>query len=125
MPLATCTVCTCCTIRVLSVYVCTGTESQRILVMSMKQLAETEPMGAFDAKGRCIYANSPLASMLGYKLKMLKTKDITQLLPQPYGVMHLKYVKVRASWPCDGISGASQRAALPAVVHAAPQQWSR
>lgn len=65
-------------------------------MMSMKQLAETEPMGAFEAKGRCIYANSPLASMLGYKLKMLKTKDITQLLPQPYGVMHLKYVKVSA-----------------------------
>lgn len=71
-----------------------GTETQRILVMSMKQLAETPPMGAFDAKGRCIYTNSPLASMLGYKLKVLKTKDITQLLPQPYGVMHLKYVKV-------------------------------
>lgn len=75
----------------------TGTESQRILVMCMKQLGETLPMGAFDHKGHCIYANTPLASMLGYKLKVLKSKDISQLLPQPYGVMHLKYVKVRVT----------------------------
>lgn len=71
-----------------------GTDAQRILVVCMKQLAETQPMGAFDHKGHCIYANSPLAAMLGYNLKVLKTKDITQLLPQPYGVMHLKHLKV-------------------------------
>jgi len=82
----------------------TGTESQRILVMCMKQLGDTLPMGAFDHKGHCIYANTPLASMLGYKLKVLKSKDISQLLPQPYGVMHLKYVKVRVTgtWGSTG-----------------------
>ena len=78
-----------------------GTEAQRILVVCMKQLAETPPMGAFDHKGHCVYANTPLAAMLGYTLKVLKTKDISQLMPQPYGVMHLKYVKVRPQVVCE------------------------
>lgn len=63
--------------------------------MCMKQLAETELMGAFDQKGQCIYANSPMASLLGYKLSMLRSKDITQLLPQPHGMLHLSYFRVR------------------------------
>lgn len=55
-------------------------------------------MAAFDHKGHCVYANTPLASMLGYTLKVLRTKDITQLMAQPFGVMHLKYLKV-CLWP--------------------------
>lgn len=51
-------------------------------------------MGAFDHKGRCLYANTPLAAMLGYTIKVLRSKDIAQLLPQPYGVLHLKWLKV-------------------------------
>jgi PAS domain S-box-containing protein len=65
--------------------------------MSMTRLAETPPMGAFDHKGRCLYANTPLAAMLGYTIKVLRTKDVAQLLPQPYGVLHMKWLKVRPS----------------------------
>lgn len=52
-------------------------------------------MGAFDHKGQLVYVNSPLASLLGYKLNLMKNKDIMQLMPQPYGVLHLSYLKVR------------------------------
>lgn len=60
-------------------------------------------MAAFDHKGRCLYANTPLASMLGYKLSVLRTKDISQLLPQPYGALHLKWIKVSVG--CQPIDG--------------------
>jgi PAS domain S-box-containing protein len=63
--------------------------------MRMRRLEDTPPMGAFDHKGRCVYANTPLAAMLGYTPKVLRGKDISQLLPQPYGVLHLKWLKVR------------------------------
>jgi hypothetical protein len=56
-------------------------------------------MAAFDHKGRCLYASTPLASMLGYKLSVLGTKEISQLLPQPYGRLHMKWITVRReSW---------------------------
>jgi PAS domain S-box-containing protein len=63
----------------------------------MRQLEETAPMGAFDQKGQLVYVNSPLAALLGYQLHMMKHKDITQLMPQPYGVFHLSYLKVITS----------------------------
>ncbi|WIA28374.1 hypothetical protein OEZ86_010920 [Tetradesmus obliquus] len=69
-----------------------GTESQRVLVAVMKKLSETVPMAAFDHKGRCVFANTPLASMLGFKLSVLRTKEISQLLPQPYGRLHMKWI---------------------------------
>jgi PAS domain S-box-containing protein len=53
-------------------------------------------MAAFDHKGRCVYANTPLANMLGYKLTALRSKEISQLLPQPYGRLHMKWITVRA-----------------------------
>lgn len=74
-----------------------GTETQRILVANMRRLADTSAMAAFDAKGRCLYANTPLASMLGFKLKDMRTKDISQLLPQPYGALHMKWIKVQSA----------------------------
>eukprot|EP00882_Tetradesmus_deserticola_P006573 GHRQ01006917.1.p1 GENE.GHRQ01006917.1~~GHRQ01006917.1.p1 ORF type:complete len:1485 (+),score=562.58 GHRQ01006917.1:723-5177(+) len=74
-----------------------GTESQRVLVAVMTKLAETVPMAAFDQKGRCMYANTPLASMLGYQLSVLRTKEISQLLPQPYGALHMKWIPEAAN----------------------------
>lgn len=71
-----------------------GTANQRILVLNMRQLEETAPMGAFDQEGQLVYVNSPFAALLGYQLHMMKHKDITQLMPQPYGVFHLSYLKV-------------------------------
>jgi PAS domain S-box-containing protein len=62
----------------------------------MKPLQETHPMGAFDQKGQLVYANTPLASVLGYKLNQLKHKNIVHLMPQPYGVLHLNCLKVKS-----------------------------
>ena len=71
-----------------------GTDTQRILVAQMHRRAETPAMAAFDPKGRCLYANTLLASMLGHKVKDLRSKDISQLLPQPYGALHMKWFRV-------------------------------
>jgi PAS domain S-box-containing protein len=68
-----------------------------VLVAVMRKLADTVPMAAFDHKGRCVYANTPLASMLGYKLSVLRAKEISQLLPQPYGRLHMKWITVRGA----------------------------
>lgn len=62
----------------------------------MTRLADNTAMASFDSKGRCLYANTPLATLLGYKLPVLRSKDISQLLPPPYGALHMKWLKVRA-----------------------------
>lgn len=71
-----------------------GSESQRVLVVVMKRLEETRLMLAADHKGRLVYANTCVASMLGYKLAALKARDFSSLLPPPYSVMHTKFIKV-------------------------------
>jgi hypothetical protein len=88
-----------------------GTESQRVLVAVMRKLTDTTPMAAFDHKGRCVFANTPLASMLGYKLSVLRTKEISQLLPQPYGRLHMKWITVRGDTrlPAAGKKGVGRQ----------------
>jgi PAS domain S-box-containing protein len=49
-----------------------GTDSQRLLVATMRRLTPAVMMMAINHKGRIIYANTQLANMLGYKLKALK-----------------------------------------------------
>lgn len=83
-----------------------GTDDQRLLVVKMHRLAETAAMAAFDAKGRVIYANTPLASMLGYQLRALRDKDISQLLPPPYGTLHLRWIKVASGAAAQGACAA-------------------
>lgn len=77
--------------------VVSGTETQRILIVTMRRLAEATMMMVLDHKGHILYANSGLAKMLGHQLKILKTKDITAIMPQPYGLMHVKWLKVTTS----------------------------
>lgn len=59
-----------------------------------------------DGKGRIVYANTPLATLLGYKLPLLRSKDLAALMPPPYDVLHGKWLKVRRrmgrtwGWKC-------------------------
>lgn len=90
-----------------------------MLVAVMKKLSETVPMAAFDHKGRCVFANTPLASMLGFKLSVLRTKEISQLLPQPYGRLHMKWITVRM----PGKGQAGRCLVGPYCYMAEVQQW--
>lgn len=72
-----------------------GSESQRLLIAWLKRLEEPRMMAAVDHKGRLAYANSQLATMLGYKLPALRAKEFCALLPSPYNILHAKWLKVR------------------------------
>lgn len=72
-----------------------GTDDQRVLIASFQRLQPTTAMMVFDRKGRAVHANTQLASMLGYKLPVLLQKDITTLLPPPYGALHVNWIKAR------------------------------
>ena len=75
-----------------------GTEDQRILVLSMVRSAEVPLMAAVDHRGRLVYVNTQLANALGHKLKALKNKDITIIMPQPHGALHMKYIRVSSTF---------------------------
>jgi PAS domain-containing protein len=72
-----------------------GSDSQRILLAIAQRLEETRMMLAVDHKGRLVYANTGLASLLGYKLAALKGRELTTLLPPPYSILHAKLIKAR------------------------------
>jgi len=74
-----------------------GSESHRLLVGWMRRLEEPRVMLAVDHKGRLVYANTGLATMLGFKLASLMTRDFCSLLPSPYNVLHSKWLKVSAA----------------------------
>ena len=74
-----------------------GSEGHRLLVACMHRLDDMRMMAAVDHKGRLLYANSSLASLLGYKLNVLRAKELAALLPPPYNVLHSKWLKV-----CEG-----------------------
>jgi hypothetical protein len=76
-----------------------GTDSQRLLVATMRRLTPPVMMMAVNHKGRVIYANTQLATLLGYKLKQLRCAlcppaagwrlDNTAALPAPSSSGHL------------------------------------
>lgn len=70
-----------------------GTETQRILVVTMKRLAATTPLLVFSSRGRVTYSNTSAANMLGYASADMKGKDISAFLPQPFGLLHHKWLK--------------------------------
>jgi hypothetical protein len=51
-------------------------------------------MAAVNHRGKLVYVNTQLANALGHKLKFLRHKDITTIMPQPHGALHLKYLRV-------------------------------
>jgi hypothetical protein len=71
-----------------------GSDSQRLLVACMRRAEETRLMMAVDHKGRLAYANTGLATLLGFKLPALRAREFTTLLPPPYNVLHTKWLKV-------------------------------
>lgn len=83
--------------RTLPARVAAGTESQRILVLSMRR---KQPGGEYlmvtDARGRISYATSHLAALVGHSPKAMKNMDVCRLIPQPMGLLHGGLFKVRA-----------------------------
>ena len=71
-----------------------GSDSQRIILGIAHRLEETRMMLAADHKGNLVYANTPLANMLGFKLDELKVRDLASLLPPPYSLLHAQLIKV-------------------------------
>lgn len=71
-----------------------GSENHRMLVAVVKPREEARMMLAVDYKGRITFANTQLAALLGYKLPLLKTKELAALLAPPYDVLHSKWLKV-------------------------------
>lgn len=58
-----------------------GTAEQRIVVFSIRPLSEASMMMVLDARGKLIYATSPLADLLGYPVKTLSKMDVKLLVP--------------------------------------------
>jgi len=84
----------------------TGTEDQRLLVVKIRGLNDSSAMAVFDSKGKVLYGNTPLASMLGYSQRELQGQRISSLLPPPYGSMHTVWVQV--SGPLNLIGGSGR-----------------
>ncbi|GAX73194.1 hypothetical protein CEUSTIGMA_g647.t1 [Chlamydomonas eustigma] len=74
-----------------------GTEDQRLLVITMKRLAEIVPLAVFNHKGVITYGNSELAQMIGYDVTALSGMNISQLMEQPYGYLHQRWLKDQQS----------------------------
>ncbi|KAG2422329.1 hypothetical protein HXX76_016114 [Chlamydomonas incerta] len=70
-----------------------GTDDQRLLVLSMTRRGETPPMIVFDHHGRALFANQALCSLLGTKPKDMRGRDMASLLPQPFGLLHHRWIK--------------------------------
>ena len=67
-------------------------------MVSMKRLKDNEAMAVFDKKGKILYGNSPLASLLGYKVSALAGICISTIMEQPYGQLHELWLKVSPSY---------------------------
>eukprot|EP00198_Chlamydomonas_reinhardtii_P011170 XP_001700507.1 predicted protein [Chlamydomonas reinhardtii] len=70
-----------------------GTDDQRLLVLSITRRGETSPMIVFDHHGRALFANQALCSLLGTKPKDMRGRDMASLLPQPFGLLHHRWIK--------------------------------
>jgi PAS domain S-box-containing protein len=73
---------------------------QRVLVFNMKRIAKNDLRMALDGRGKVVYSNSAMATMLGYTPSQIKAQDITTLLPRPFGQLHLKWMRVRPHSTC-------------------------
>ena len=72
-----------------------GTQDQRLLMVSMKRLAATEALVVFDHKGVVMFANTPFASMLGYDVSSLMGRDISGFMEEPFSRLHKSWLKAR------------------------------
>jgi hypothetical protein len=79
-----------------------GSDSQRLLVAYMRRAEETRLMMTVNHKGRVAYANTGIATLLGFKLPALKARDFCTLLPPPYNVLHSKWLKVGPGRKVEG-----------------------
>lgn len=72
-----------------------GTSDQRLLLLSMTRMGETasQPMVVFDHHGMVLFANGALCTLIGTKPKDLRGRNISSLLPQPFGYLHHRWIK--------------------------------
>lgn len=70
-----------------------GAPAHRVLVAAMRRATEPAAVAAVDQKGRLVFANAPLAAMLGYRLQDLAARDFGSLLPPPQNALHAQWLK--------------------------------
>lgn len=75
-----------------------GTDTQRILVLTLRRKDKSNGMlMVTDGHGDISYATTPLASMLGYSVKQMKKMDVMRLMSQPFSQLHSQLLRVRAA----------------------------
>eukprot|EP00883_Tetradesmus_obliquus_P002715 jgi/Sobl393_1/12921/SZX78204.1 len=80
-----------------------GTDDQRILVVSLRVVADSLALLVTDAKGRIHFATSQLGGMIGYSSKALTDgMSLAGLLPLPYSQLHSGFMKDLSAKPPPG-----------------------
>lgn len=84
-----------------------GTDTQRLLVIKIKR-SDPEPLRVLvtDRRGNISYTTAATAELLGTSVKQLMRSDLSKLLPQPFSLLHHKWIKVGDSWGAAGNSMA-------------------
>jgi PAS domain S-box-containing protein len=76
-----------------------GTENNRILIYNIRRKAESsaEHMMVTDSKGKIVFTTSGMAEMVDYPIKKLVSgMNIKQLIAQPFGELHERWMKHRS-----------------------------
>jgi hypothetical protein len=72
-----------------------GSDEHVILVLVLRCLSDSLALMVTDAKGRITFANSQLATLLGYNARTLTDgMNMSSLLPPPYAQIHGSFMKV-------------------------------
>ncbi len=64
-------------------------------MVTLQRTAEMPSMMVFDRHNHCAFANTGMASLLGYKVTAMKGMDIAKFMAQPFGYLHHRWIKVR------------------------------
>lgn len=70
-----------------------GTENNRILIYSISRRAENDLLMITDLRGKIVFSTTQTAEMLNYSPKKLHGMNIRQLIAQPFGELHEKWMK--------------------------------
>lgn len=72
-----------------------GTEDQRLLVARLHRKSEVPAMMAFDRHLGLVFANMSMGALLGHKVAAMKGMELAKFMPQPFGYLHQRWIKVR------------------------------
>lgn len=77
----------------------TGTDTQRILVLHCNRTDGSDgSLLAVDTHARIRFASYEVALLLGYPMRKLVGMRLEQLLPPPFNMLHVKWLRVSADW---------------------------